>query len=651
MYCEHCGQKMAAPDAAFCEHCGQPVSQATAEKAGLNIKVTGEKVKEKLKDIDLSEAKKVKDKVTKKGKAVLSDARNLKKATKPLSKKAKTIIGGVAGVVVVAVLLFVLIPKLGIGKEPILVVEDGALVYYDNISDEEGIVIDANYGDLRYSDEAAIASDIAALSCYAQFSEDGNYVFYLTGDSTYTWTHDLMQVDLKKAKKDGQRYAAKLIASDVEEFSVAGDTVLYEQQEKNTDSEGSSYTYPVGFYSIKDNANYQLTDNRSWSDYFDEVCISADGKFILYGEDDALYFYDATTHQRKSLAANAAMSWCAEDLSEIVYCTEDKVYLATTEAGEILGTECLFTVPLDDPYIYYADKTMVSYWGYNSNGEDVSGIYKDGITTTLSGESGIMPLKWTSSVKSSDINISSILGDSEVWGIEFECEGDQGDSVNILDSNLQSYETSVSGNDCFGISGYAWDHDRNIIYVCFELYNDNNCSYDLYAYTMEDGTITGEKLIATDCADQICYDSGSQCLFYYDDYDEENARGTLCAVFDGEYQCDLVRNAYVESWSLEGLQFNSENAYVLCWADVEDRVGTLYALDMSADSPAVSLGTNVNMDSWGVYDDKIMFIGNYNEKNGGTLFSFDGKEIARERENVMAVITDTTRYSYLETES
>lgn len=641
MYCEHCGRKIAATDAAFCEHCGQPVSQSAVEKTGLNIMASGEKLKEKLKDVDLSEAKKVKDKLTTKGKAVLSDAKNLKKTAKPLSKKAKRIIGGAAGVVVLAVLLIVLIPMLGIGDEPILIVEDGALVYYDNISDEEGIVIDANYGDLDYADEDNIASSVAALSCDAQFSEDGNHVFYLTGGSAYV--HDLMQVDLKKAKKDGQRYATKLIASDVTEFSVVGDTVIYEQEEKNTNSDGNSYyAYPLGFYAINDNANYQLTDDRSWSEYFDDFCISADGNFILYRDDDALYFYDTTTHQRKSLAANAAVSWCTEDLSEIVYCTEDKVYLATTEDGEILNTECLFTVPLDNPYIYYADKTMVSYQGVNNSDEWVSGVYKDGITTTLSDEGGVLPLNWITGVKSSDINMSSKLGNSDIWGIEFD---DEKGVVNILDSNLQSYKTTVSSDY---ISGYAWDYDHNIIYICFECYGDNGWTYDLYAYTMEDGTITGEKLIATDCADQICYDSGSRCLFYYDDYDEENDRGTLCAVFDGEYQYDLVRNAYVESWSLEGLQFNSANAYILCWADVENDVGTLYALDMDASSPAILLGSDVNVDSWGVYGDKIMFVGNYNKKNGGTLFSFDGKEVARERENVMAIITDTTRYSYLE---
>lgn len=622
MFCENCGGKIAANEARFCPHCGHPVTRTEPERGGTRGMIVTDNGG---------------------GKAPAHFLEKIRTAPASLSRAQKAIIGGVAGVAVVAILVVLvigLIPSIGGGKEPVLMVESGALIYYDGLSDEEGIVLDMDYGELD-SYDGHEASATAYISSQAQFSEDGNSLFYPTGEANSGDTYDLMHADLKKAKKD-KHYTAKLVASDVMSFAVVGDTVVYSQMETDRTGNGTDYNYPIGYYSISEETSVQIADDFSNNLKYGVWYVSADGKYILYGEDEALYFHDTTTGRSKCIAADAYVTYCTSDLTEIVYSVDDDVYLATTDEGEIVGTENLFTVPLDDVYVESANESYVCFSGEDSSGDYVNGIYKDGITTTYDTYGTVTTIRPLGvNVKSSDKNVMTKYGKEDVWGYRVDYENNE---FYIMGSDMEFFKSSADG----GIGGFAWDSDNEIMYITVSDYDDGDgYSCDLYAYTFEEGSVVDEKLIATGCADRLYYDSGSRALFYYDDYDAENSEGTLCMVYCGEFQSEILENAYVGYWSECGLYFNSANSCVLCWADADGVTGTLYALDTDAPIIASQLGTKVNMRSWGVYDDDIVFIGNYSTKNGGTLFSYDGKEITRERENVMAVITDSNRYTYL----
>lgn len=622
MYCEHCGKKISSENASFCGYCGQPVRGSSEDLIGEDAMSFDEITEEQ-------------------------------PAHSPQFKLKimMALIGAIAGIALVAVLLIQLIPLLKEQNDPILTVEDGALVYYDGLSDEEGITVDADYGVFGDFNEVD-ATEAAYRSCEAQFSEDGNYLYYLAD-------RDLMQIDLKALQKKGRREATTRIASDISDFSVYGDKVVYTTCFSFEFWGFGAYAYVpeeergndfIGYYDVSENQTYTIT-NYPYSPATiapGGCAVSEDGKYILYGEDNSVYLYNTSTHSVDTVARGAVVYHCSRDLRNIVYESDGKVYSVTLENGEVEDSECIFELSQDDVEVKYADNTMVLYSGEDYDGTEITGIYKDGITTTYREANTmtfLIPLNWSNNLTSDIKYPLSELGESELWGVKL-----QRDKTYMIDSNFQLYETSFVAEY---INSFAWDDDHSILYVCFEVYDedadtDSYYSNELYAFTMENGTIIDETHIATNCYDRICYAPASQSLFYYDDYDVMNGCGTLCAIVYGEFRYELVENAYAEYDSLEGLQFNTTNSYILCWADVSDRVGTLYALDMEAPDPVTTLGTHVNMDSWGVYDGKILYIDNYSPKYGGTLCSFDGSSVERERENVMAVITDCTRYTYLE---
>lgn len=616
MYCGHCGKKLEKPDDLYCSYCGNPV-HAAAEKQG-----SGQ-----------------------------ADAQTLPEAVparkKHIWKKWIGIAGGVAVIAVFAVILATLIPKLKPQNEPVVLVEDGALVYYDGLSDEEGITIDPDFG--AVADLGSLAASSAAyLSGEAQFSEDGDYLYYLTDG-------DLMQVDLKQLNKAGRKEAVTQIVSGITDFSVYHGIVVYTTLYRlNYDGYYAGAYIPyeerddefLGYYDVAEDQTYVLTKDP------DKYCIqpggcavSEDGNYILFGEESTLYLYDTKTHSDCMIAEYAEVFSCTKDLTEIVYREGGSVYRTTLDNGEIENAECVFELEQNSfNHVSYADSTAVLY--YEGDGySETACVYKDGLKSSFGGpgtQTFFLPLSWTSVTSDTKYPLSE-LGNSELWGV---CLSE--DKTTLIDSNFHTFEASVVADQ---VMSFAWDDDHNILYVCFEVYhNGNNGSYsnELYAYTMEDGTIIDETRIATNCYEQICYAPASQSLFYYDNYDSINCCGRLCAVVYGEFRYELVENAYADCGSLDGLQFNSTNSQILCWADVCDRVGTLYALDMDAPAPVTKLGTHVSMDTWGMYEGKILFIDNYSQNHGGTLYSYDGSSVEREREDIMAVISDANRYTYPE---
>lgn len=608
MYCENCGHKITTPDAVFCPNCGGPIPQTAedTENAGLWA------VKEFTHKAVQGDA--------------ASDVRNRKASSKPLSKKALALIGGAAGVVVILVLLLIMIPVLSTGKEPILVIENGSLVYYEDISSEEGIIIEGIYG---LNNEA----DTDLLARFAQITEDKTHVFYFSSDG-----EDLMLADLSQLKKNGLGTAKKTIASNWVCFEIIGNSALYSVENESTGS------YSLEYYSTPEDTNYRISTEccpfsfflrNEIGDSYPEYLISENGRYILYGEYNGIYLYDTQVHQKKAIAGAGYLIYYTEDFSQIMYALGDSVYLTGVDDGEIVSEEYVFSAPLNETELIYGDPTAIIYEGYDSDYNYVGGVYKDGLSITLDDNiDGIIPLGMATSIEYSFPFLSSVTGGGITGFVGFGEDG-------LLDSNFQSFSTNLGYAD-----NVVWDPDHQILYVCFR--NRDADRYDLYAYTMVDGTITEEKLIATNCDDEhIYYDSASKCLFYYVDYDSENDCGTLCGIYDGDRQLELVRNVYID-WSndIDGLQFDAASGYILCWANVDDyQTGDLYVLDMDRETPVTFLESNVNINSWGVYDGDLLFIGNYN--TGGTLFRFDGKDVTRERENVAGIITGASKYSYV----
>ena len=626
MFCSNCGEKL-EPGAKFCPFCGVIVENEGREKTNKQKLSSG---------------------ILKKGivglQNVISKAANIK-------TKIAISLGALIGIVILVV-VGVQIVKVITKGDPILIVEDNQLVCIDKL-DGDSVVIDSNFADAT-SEELALES--AALANYIQYSDDGKYGFYLSDFDGDMNTYTLTQIDLEKAMKNGQRMATQRIASHVnpDMIMLVNDTLVYEVSDRSSNSNGDSiYSETLWYYSIENAKSIQLAKDFNWIQFAGCV-VSEDGNTIIYRDGDAIYLYYTPTGQKKSIAVEATVLNCSADLSKIVYSVSgENVYQATIDNGEIINTEQVFSLSTDakveDGYVYYADLSTVFFSNYDED-DYYGGIYRDEQATCYE-RTDIYPLQWTAGIRSNSKQILTDIGNSGVIGVQAKYAEDSDKATwSLLDDNLNNYTSSSNNNDY--VVSYIWDNDHEIIYIVYCHWEDTVEKYRLYAYQTEQGSIIDEKLISANCSDRVFYDSDLQALFYYDDYDISAGSGTLCAITEGTEQISLVPNAYAREYYWNGIvsygvQFDENTNTVLCWADVDAGVGTLYAIDLSSKQPVTYLGDHVSMSSWCVYEGDILFIGNFEENIGGTLFRFDGKNVSREREDIMGIASDSGRYYYI----
>lgn len=620
MYCNECGIRIEDQETLFCPQCGSPVNRGTDPKA---------------------------DKRHKKS----------KKTRKRKSHKTLAILLTVLGcLLIVAGAALMLLPKLLQSTSPLLVVEDNQLIYLDALEDKKGIVLDSKLADVeiveQYSGTTAAAS---SLSSCVRYSEDGNYAFYFSDYEPDTGTFSLKQVELSRVKKAGKE-AVQTVASHVESpVTIVADTVLYHQWIRDSDSAEERYRTPLQCYSISKGKSNQISEDCSQTVILTAgYAISEDGKTVLFGEAGSeqfsqggnVYLYHVETQEKQPLAKNAVVTHCSEDLGEIIYYTEDGAYRATAENGEILTNECTFSLEEDtelkNGWITYADSTAVIFGGEDQHSAIQCGVYRDGITTTWTGNGGLL-LPLNVMVRTDSKFPWAETGNTMIGGVDVDLEAEK---TFLVEPDLQPYAMKVSYYD---IGGFAWDSDRSIAYVLYQVEEDAQV-FDLYAYPLKADSITDEILIARGCGGSICYHAGSQTLFYYEDYDAKRSCGTLCAIVAGGEPKRLVKNAYapVESYTplACGLQFDDKTPYALCWADVEDGMGSLYALDLNAAESVIALGNRVCLTGWTVYEEDILFVGDIDRNKGGTLYRFDGTQTTPQREGVMGVAGASSHYNY-----
>ena len=257
----------------------------------------------------------------------------------------------------------------------------------------------------------------------------------------------------------------------------------------------------------------------------------------------------------------------------------------------------------------------------------------------------LLPVTALSGFRSNASNQLSTIKGSQLVGFG---EGSQNERY-IVDDNLDAYR--LSDQDISDVESAVWDPDHEIFYVLYAMEDDS--SYQLYAYPMEDGRITGETLVAEDCGYYICYDSGSQSLLYYTDYDQSSDTGTLCAVTEGKYQKTLLENAYLgfqyagAHGGQAGLGFFDEVDYFVAWSDVSDGSGTLNVVNLQNSEPVETIAKRVRQDSCVSYDGSLMYIGDFRRDTGGDLYRYDGKKAKCVREDVMAAAGGVRPYFYL----
>lgn len=633
MFCRNCGHELEDEAVEFCSFCGVAIApESNTERSDENeLQNTSRKPS--------------------------ASFQNCTNTTKKSRKKAAIGIGAIILILIMIVAgTQIAIPTTV--STPFLVVEENKLMCVDNPSDE-GIVIDSDFSGFTEGN----ATYVAALSSLIRYSDDGRYAFYLSNYDPSTG-YVLTQVDLQKAEENKDLVATKRITSRVEAdtLRLVGDTIIFEEQNQTSNSEDEwNYSHTLCCYSISTGQVQKLADApNEW--VLEAYTISTDGKTIIFEDGDALCLYYTPTNQKQTIAIDSALSSCNADLSEIYYIKlGEEVYRAVIDNGEITNTECVFSLRADtnatSGYIYHANSSSIVYDYYDG----VAGYtcVHRGEMSPCFDDVELFSLNTISSVRSNSMQLYSSLLNSGLFGIQ--CKYNEARDTaewSILDDNLQFYNSSINNADY--IVNATWDSDQNILYIVYSCFENDSETFQLYAYPMEHGTITSETLISDDCAERVFYDTNSQALFYYDDYEPRKGSGTLCAITNGKYQTALVQDAYAEIpynhpdsviWS--GVQFDERTNYILCWADVdfddlEDYKGTLYALDLNADNPVTHLGNQVSMTSWGIHDGDILFIGNFDEQNGGTLFRFDGETISRERENVMAVATNSSHYYYLD---
>lgn len=617
MFCRNCGKQI-DDHAAFCGYCGTPVTKSASGNGHISGSMAGGfGGGNPQPPYEAAPPEPVK-----KGK---------KKPRKGMSKRAK---GLLIALIAVAVLgaaggagAFFYLRSQNQGS-PLVAVEDGKLVYLSGPK-AEGNVLDKSFenhldADIWGGEAAAASAELENL----QFNADGTYAVYLQDDVLYL-------IDAKQAAGKRSRDAMTEIDSTVETEHIwlVGDYLYYEKYQNGG--------LGLWCYSLAEQSKEQI----GWDVgdiVFDAYAISPDGQRVLFRDDETVCIYDAAENRRQELLADATVIYCDPELSEVVCVTdEDQAYRITLDGANITANELIYQADTEDEYLEYANSGVVI--SYDSNNDEVKVYRNDSVKQARADD--LLPITIFSSLRSDSCNLTSVINGSQVIGYG---EGNQGETY-ILDNDLDAYR--LSEQNVYSVEAAAWDPDHEIFYALYEVRNQSG--YQLYAYPMEDGRITGETLVAEDCGYYICYDSGSQSLLYYTDYDQSSDTGTLCAVTEGKYQKTLLEDAYLgfqyagAHGGQAGLGFFEDLDYFAAWSDVSDGSGTLNVVNLQNSEPVETIAKRVRQDSCVNYDGSLMYIGDFRGDTGGDLYRYDGKKAKCVREDVTAVAGGVRPYFYL----
>lgn len=617
MFCRNCGKQI-DDHAAFCGYCGTPVTKSASGNGRISGSMAGGFGGGNYQP----PYEVVPPEPVKKGK---------KKPRKGMSKRAK---GLLIALIVVAVLgaaggagAFFCLRSQNQGS-PLVAVEDGKLVYLSGPK-AEGNVLDKSFENHLDTDiwggEASAAS--AELE-NVQFNADGTYAVYLQDDELYL-------IDAEQAAGKHSRNAMTEIDSDVymENIWLVGDYLYYE---KNQEDGMELWCCGLAEQS-KEQIGWDV-----WDIAFNAYEITPDGQRILFQDDDTVCIYDATENRRQELMTDAEAIYCNQELSEVVCMTdEEQAYRITLDGANITANELIYQANNEEEYIYYANSSVVITC---ENDSDDAIVYRNGDVKRITVDE-LLPVTAFSGFRSNASNQLSTIKGSQLVGFG---EGGQNERY-IVDDNMDAYR--LSEQNVYSVEAAVWDPDHEILYALYEVRNSSG--YQLYAYPMEDGRITGETLVAEDCGYYICYDSGSQSLLYYTDYDQSSDTGTLCSVTEGKYQKPLLENAYLgfqyagAHGGQAGLGFLDELDYFVAWSDVSDGSGTLNVVNLQNSEPVETIAKRVRQDSCVNYDGSLMYIGDFRRDTGGDLYRYDGKKAKCVREDVMAAAGGVRPYFYL----
>ena len=616
MFCRNCGKRI-DDHAAFCGYCGTPVPQSASGNGHISGSMAGGFGGGNYQPPYESAP----PEPVKKGK---------KKPRKGMSKKAK---GLLIALIVVAVLgaaggagAFFYLRSQNQGS-PLVAVEDGNLVYLSGPK-AEGNVLDKSFenhldADIWGGEASAASAELENI----QFNADGTYAVYLQDEELYL-------IDAKQASGKHSRNAMTEIDSDVysENIWLVGDYLYYEKEKEDG--------MELWCYSLAEQSKEQI----GWkvgSNVFGAYAISSDGQRILFQDDDTACIYDAAENRRQELLTDAAAIYYNQELSEVVCMTnEDQAYRITLDGANVTANELIYQADTEEELSYANSSVVITH---NYINEETT-VYRNGDVKQLTVGS-LMPITMFSDLRSNSCNLLSGINGSQLVGFG---EGSQNE-LYIVDDDLDAYR--LSNQSISDVEAAAWDPDHEIFYVLYG--TEDNSGYPLYAYPMEDGRITGETLVAEDCGYYICYDTGSQSLLYYTDYDQSADTGTLCAVTEGKYQKTLLEDAYLgfhyagAHGGQAGLGFFEGVDYFVAWSDVYDVSGTLNVVNLQNSEPVETIAKRVRQDSCVSYDGDLMYIGDFRGDTGGDLYRYDGKKAKCVREDVMAVAGGVRPYFYL----
>lgn len=617
MFCRNCGKQI-DDHAAFCGYCGTPVTKSASGNGHISGSMAGGFGGGNYQPPYESAP----PEPVKKGK---------KKPRKGMSKKVK---GLLIALIVVAVLgaaggagAFFYLRSQNQGS-PLVAVEDGNLVYLSGPK-AEGNVLDKSFenhldADIWGGEASAASAELENI----QFNADGTYAVYLQDEELYL-------IDAKQAAGKHSRNAMTEIDSDVysENIWLVGDYLYYEKEQEDG--------MDLWCYTLTEQSKEQI----GWkvgSNVLGAYAISQDGQRVLFSDDDTVCIYDAAENRRQELMTDAAAIYYNQELSEVVCMTiEDQAYRITLDGANITANELIYQADTGKEYISYANSSVVITCEYVS---DDTTVYRNGDVKQLTVGS-LMPITMFSDLRSNSCNLLSGINGSQLVGFGL---GSQNECY-IVDDDLDAYR--LSEQNISDVEAAAWDPDHEIFYVLYEM--EYGAEYRLYAYPMEDGRITGETLVAEDCGYYICYDTGSQSLLYYTDYDQSADTGTLCAVTEGKYQKTLLEDAYLgfhyagAHGGQAGLGFFEGVDYFVAWSDVYDVSGTLNVVNLQNSEPVETIAKRVRQDSCVSYDGDLMYIGDFRGDTGGDLYRYDGKKAKCVREDVMAVAGGERPYFYL----
>jgi len=230
----------------------------------------------------------------------------------------------------------------------VTVTSDGRIIYPDRIGAEEDGGYSLYYKNINKLDEdgVKIASDVFLY----EVTENGEMI-YLTYTDASLYIHDFEN--------------KRLVARDVGFYKISenGESIYYGTC--TGDDEGYYYD---GLY-FASNKDGQL-ESKLISENIDDVCISEDLSYVIYYSDDDVYFY--TVEEGSKLVAEDIEDFYVTESGEAVYTVKDDVI----RIEDYIADSCRSD---DDTYasMWIEEPDIYDYWLYIDDYEEAYEAYVD----------------------------------------------------------------------------------------------------------------------------------------------------------------------------------------------------------------------------------------------------------------------------------